>query len=138
MNEKDLVDTWNDMRKQIIQAQFQSVIALSVVTVLSVMGYFSGEHHCRTSGTRVPRDRGVSGGPQPVRDHPGSKSSRRGPQRPLSTGCHGQDDLGQRKLPHPDSGSDGGFQHRTHRAVCPCSTVSLRQERVPVSGDGGI
>jgi len=42
MNEKDLVDTWNDMRKQIIQAQFQSVIALSVVTVLSVMGYFSG------------------------------------------------------------------------------------------------
>ncbi|MDA0290142.1 MAG: hypothetical protein O3B98_04225, partial [Actinobacteria bacterium] len=42
MNEKDLVETWNDMRKQIIQAQFQSVIALSVVTVLSVMGYFSG------------------------------------------------------------------------------------------------
>ena len=42
MNEKDFVDTWNDMRKQIIQAQFQSVIALSVVTVLSVMGYFSG------------------------------------------------------------------------------------------------
>lgn len=42
MNEKDLVDTWNDMRKQIIQAQLQSVIALSVVTVLSVMGYFSG------------------------------------------------------------------------------------------------
>ena len=42
MNEKDLVDTWNDMRKQIIQAQFQSGIALSVVTVLSVMGYFSG------------------------------------------------------------------------------------------------
>ena len=42
MNEKDLVDTWNDMRRQIIQAQFQSVIALSVVTVLSVMGYFSG------------------------------------------------------------------------------------------------
>ena len=41
MNEKDLVETWNDMRKQIIQAQFQSVIALSVVTVLSVMGYFS-------------------------------------------------------------------------------------------------
>lgn len=42
MNEKDLVETWNDMRKQVIQAQFQSVIALSVVTVLSVMGYFSG------------------------------------------------------------------------------------------------
>ena len=41
MNEKDLVETWNDMRKQIIHAQFQSVIALSVVTVLSVMGYFS-------------------------------------------------------------------------------------------------
>ena len=30
------------MRKQIIQAHFQSVIALSVVTVLSVIGYFSG------------------------------------------------------------------------------------------------
>lgn len=41
MNEKDLVETWNNMRKQIIQAQLQSVIALSVITVLSVMGYFS-------------------------------------------------------------------------------------------------
>lgn len=41
MNQKDLVETWNDMRRQIIQAQLQSVIALSVVTVLAAMGYFS-------------------------------------------------------------------------------------------------
>lgn len=41
MNEKDLIETWNGMRRQVIQAQLQSVIALSVVTVLSVMGYFS-------------------------------------------------------------------------------------------------
>ncbi len=47
MNEKDLVNTWNDMRRQIIQAQLQSVIALSVVTVLAAMGYFS------TAGTIV-------------------------------------------------------------------------------------
>jgi hypothetical protein len=41
MNEKDLVELWNDKRRQLIHAQLQSVIALSVLTVLAVMGYFS-------------------------------------------------------------------------------------------------
>mgnify|MGYP001028616241 CR=1 FL=1 len=42
MNEKDLVYLWNDKRRQIISAQMHSVIALAVVTVMALMGYFDG------------------------------------------------------------------------------------------------
>lgn len=41
MNEEKLVTLWNDKRRQLIQAQLHSVIGLSVLTVLAVMGYFS-------------------------------------------------------------------------------------------------
>ena len=41
MNEENLVNLWNDKRRQLIQAQLHSVIGLSVLTVLAVMGYFS-------------------------------------------------------------------------------------------------
>ena len=42
MNEKDLVELWNDKRRQIISAQMSSVIALAVITVMAMMGYFDG------------------------------------------------------------------------------------------------
>lgn len=44
MSEKDLVDLWNDKRRQIISAQMPSVIALGVITVMSLMGYFNGDY----------------------------------------------------------------------------------------------
>lgn len=40
MNEETLVNLWNDKRRQLIQAQLHSVIGLSVLAVLAVMGYF--------------------------------------------------------------------------------------------------
>ena len=40
MTEKDLVELWNDKRRQIISAQMPSVIALAVITVMAMMGYF--------------------------------------------------------------------------------------------------
>lgn len=40
MNEKELIDLWNDKRKQLIKAQLHSVITIAVITVLAVMGYF--------------------------------------------------------------------------------------------------
>ena len=42
MNEKELVELWNDKRRQIISAQMSSVIALAVITVMAMMGYFDG------------------------------------------------------------------------------------------------
>jgi len=44
MNEKDLIELWNDKRRQIISAQASSVIALAVMTVLATMGYFDGPY----------------------------------------------------------------------------------------------
>ena len=44
MTEKDLVQLWNDKRRQIISAQMPSVIALAVITVMAMMGYFDGEY----------------------------------------------------------------------------------------------
>jgi hypothetical protein len=44
MVEKDLVELWNDKRRQIISAQMPSVIALAVVTVVAMMGYFDGAY----------------------------------------------------------------------------------------------
>jgi hypothetical protein len=44
MNEKDLVELWNDKRRQIISAQMPSVIALAVITVMAMMGYFDGAY----------------------------------------------------------------------------------------------
>lgn len=44
MDEKTLVELWNDKRRQIISAQMPSVIALSVITVMALMGYFDGEY----------------------------------------------------------------------------------------------
>ncbi len=44
MTEKDLVELWNDKRKQIIAAQFHSVIALAVVTVVALQGLFEGPY----------------------------------------------------------------------------------------------
>jgi len=44
MQEKDLVELWNDKRRQIISAQMPSVIALAVVTVVAMMGYFDGAY----------------------------------------------------------------------------------------------
>jgi len=41
VNEETLVSLWNDKRRQLIQAQLHSVIGLSVLTVLAVMGYFA-------------------------------------------------------------------------------------------------
>ena len=49
MNEKDLVELWNDKRRQIISAQMPSVIALAVITVRAMMGYFNGaDSHAST------------------------------------------------------------------------------------------
>jgi hypothetical protein len=42
--EKDLVELWNDKRRQIISAQTPSVIALGVITVMAMMGYFEGDY----------------------------------------------------------------------------------------------
>ena len=44
MHDKDLVELWNDKRRQIISAQLPSVIALSVITVVAMMGYFEGAY----------------------------------------------------------------------------------------------
>lgn len=44
MSEKDLVELWNDKRRQIISAQMPSVIALGVITVMAMMGYFDGAY----------------------------------------------------------------------------------------------
>ncbi len=44
MQEKDLIELWNDKRRQIISAQMHSVIALAVLTVLAMMGYFEGAY----------------------------------------------------------------------------------------------
>jgi hypothetical protein len=44
LNEKDLVELWNDKRGQIISAQMPSVIALAVITVMALLGYFDGEY----------------------------------------------------------------------------------------------
>ena len=44
MNEKDLIELWNDKRRQIISAQMPSVVALAVITVMAMLGYFDGEY----------------------------------------------------------------------------------------------
>ncbi len=44
MNEKDLIELWNEKRRQIISAQMPSVIALAVITVMAMLGYFEGEY----------------------------------------------------------------------------------------------
>ena len=44
MHEKDLIELWNDKRRQIIHAQMSSVIALAVVTVVAVAGLFDGAY----------------------------------------------------------------------------------------------
>lgn len=44
MQEKDLIELWNDKRRQIISAQMHSVIALAVLTVMALMGYFEGAY----------------------------------------------------------------------------------------------
>lgn len=44
MSEKDLVELWNDKRRQIISAQMPSVIALGVITVMAMMRYFDGAY----------------------------------------------------------------------------------------------
>lgn len=44
MTEKDLVELWNDKRKQIIAAQLHSVIAIAVITVVALQGLFEGAY----------------------------------------------------------------------------------------------
>jgi len=44
MQEKDLIELWNDKRRQIIHAQMSSVIALAVITVVAVAGLFDGAY----------------------------------------------------------------------------------------------
>jgi len=44
VNEKDLVELWNEKRRQIISAQMPSVVALAVITVMAMLGYFDGEY----------------------------------------------------------------------------------------------
>jgi len=44
MKEKNLVELWNDKRRQIISAQMPSVIALAVITVMAMMGYFDAAY----------------------------------------------------------------------------------------------
>ena len=41
MTEHDLIQLWNDKRRQLISAQMHSVIVLAVFSVLAVMGYFN-------------------------------------------------------------------------------------------------
>jgi hypothetical protein len=38
MSEKDLIELWNNKRSQLTKAQFNSVVALSVVSVLALLG----------------------------------------------------------------------------------------------------
>ncbi len=45
MNEKDLIELWNDKRRQIISAQMPSVIALAVITVMALLGDFDSEYN---------------------------------------------------------------------------------------------
>ena len=45
MNEKELIELWNDKRRQIISAQMPSVIALAVITVMAMLGYFDSEYN---------------------------------------------------------------------------------------------
>jgi len=45
VNEKDLIELWNDKRRQIISAQMPSVIALAVITVMAMLGYFDGDYN---------------------------------------------------------------------------------------------
>ena len=45
VNEKDLIELWNDKRRQIISAQMPSVIALAVITVMAMLGYFDSEYN---------------------------------------------------------------------------------------------
>jgi len=40
MTEMELINLWNDKRKQLISAQLHSTITIAVITVLAVMGYF--------------------------------------------------------------------------------------------------
>ena len=49
VNEKDLIELWNDKRRQIISAQMPSVVALAVITVMAMLGYFEGEYTYGTS-----------------------------------------------------------------------------------------
>jgi len=44
VNEKDLIELWNDKRRQIISAQMPAVVALAVITVMAMLGYFDGEY----------------------------------------------------------------------------------------------
>jgi asparagine N-glycosylation enzyme membrane subunit Stt3 len=44
MTEKDLIELWNDKRKQIIAAQLHSVIAIAVISVVALQGLFEGEY----------------------------------------------------------------------------------------------
>jgi len=44
VNEKNLVELWNEKRRQIISAQMPSVVALAVITVMAMLGYFDGEY----------------------------------------------------------------------------------------------
>ncbi len=44
VNEKDLIELWNEKRRQIISAQMPSVVALAVITVMAMLGYFDGEY----------------------------------------------------------------------------------------------
>ena len=44
VNEKDLIELWNDKRRQIISAQMPSVIALAVITVMGMLGYFDSDY----------------------------------------------------------------------------------------------
>ena len=53
MDEKTLIELWNDKRRQIISAQMPSVIALAVVTVMAMMGYFDGAYTYATSFAAV-------------------------------------------------------------------------------------
>ena len=45
VNEKELIELWNDKRRQIISAQMPSVIALAVITVMAMLGYFDSEYN---------------------------------------------------------------------------------------------
>ena len=44
VNEKDLIELWNEKRRQIISAQMPSVVALAVITVMAMLGYFDGDY----------------------------------------------------------------------------------------------
>lgn len=40
MTEKDLVELWNSKRSQLTKIQFHSVVAIAVLVILAVMGFF--------------------------------------------------------------------------------------------------